>query len=175
MLRLRGQLPEPHLDPVAEAHSLDIRIHTGMIHFLGQRHLVGAAAGNKLVIFPQLIGELLQLVIIPHPRHRIQHKEAVVQKMRVNLGLELLQLRLLGQDLLLVHLIDERIQLFHHAVEPGVNILEFVILLVADNNAEIAVFDFAESLGQLDQRLVDIFIDVERIRNNYYQRNNRQD
>ncbi|MNP26560.1 hypothetical protein D3C76_1194200 [compost metagenome] len=94
--------------------------------------------------------------------------------MGINLGLELLQLRPLGENLLLVHLVDERVQLFHHGVEPGVNILEFVVLPMADDDAEVAVFDFAEGLGQLDQGLVNVFIDIERINHNHHQSDPRQ-
>ncbi|MNJ53387.1 hypothetical protein D3C77_487720 [compost metagenome] len=68
-----------------------------MIDLFSQQHLVRIAPRNELEIFPELICKLFQVVVITQARHRVENKKAVVQKMRVDLGLKLLQFGLMCQ------------------------------------------------------------------------------
>ncbi|MNH44832.1 hypothetical protein D3C79_1071100 [compost metagenome] len=65
--------------------------------------------------------------------------------MRVDLRLQLLQLRALAMNLLFVHFLDQRIQSADHSIELPIQVTEFKGRLVGDRNVHIASLHAAES------------------------------
>ncbi|MNY63926.1 hypothetical protein D3C86_2009570 [compost metagenome] len=78
-----------------------------MLHFLLNRDLIRPAAGNEFEVLAQVLAEVNNRIQIVQLRHVADGEEAVVQEMRVDLGLQLLQLRSLGTNLLLVYGLDQ--------------------------------------------------------------------
>lgn len=77
-----------------------------MLHFHFQRNDILIVPGNKLKIFADVETELVCLLLVLGLDEPAEHEEAVVQKMRINLRLQPLQLGALVTYLLFIILFD---------------------------------------------------------------------
>ena len=102
---------------MTEAHQLDAQIDHGVVVLFLKRQYVPALIGNIAEIIPQIAAELLRRFLILHFHQMAKQVEAVVKKMRVDLGLQVLHLRVLQKDGLLIVLFDQPGQLGGHSVE----------------------------------------------------------
>ncbi|MNP63180.1 hypothetical protein D3C76_1585480 [compost metagenome] len=89
LFHLQGYLSEVHLNTSGESQLLNFRIDSRMLHLLLQRNMICPVSGNEAEILAKHVRKLFNAIRISCSGEGIQNKEAVVQKMWINLGLKL--------------------------------------------------------------------------------------
>lgn len=95
-----------------------------MIDFILQRHDLLRHFGDIAIILAQVQAKLRNGGMTVRLRHAIHQIQRVEQKMRVNLKLQLLQLRLLRTNLLLIDLRRQILNMFNHVIEFGIDVIK---------------------------------------------------
>ncbi len=150
-----------YMNPSAETEFLDIDIVFGVGIFCCQRHQFLAVSGNILEIPGQSTGNCFRLFCIPAD-HVLQHEEAVVKEMGIDLCLQLFQLCFLQQHCLCIVLFDQCVQLVHHVIEALEHIVEVRILRCRCLYGKVSLLHLYKSHSQLGKRSVYHPIDAQQ-------------
>ena len=94
-----------------------------MIDFIPQRHDLLRHFGDIAVIVAQIEAQVGDGLVAVRLGNAINQVQGVIQKVGVDLHLQLFQLGFLGAILLLIHLACQLFDVLHHIVELGVNIV----------------------------------------------------
>ena len=95
-----------------------------------------------------MLRQLHRAVNILPPDAAAEDKEAVVQEVRVDLCLQLLELGPLGQVLLHIHLVDHLGQTILHGIEALIDVGELVRAVVVDVLGQLAALHPGEGVGE---------------------------
>ena len=144
-----GQRREIDPDPVAEPHRLDFGIDAGVVDFLRDIDFIGVVPGDVLEVLPELLGEAVGVFIVLSGDLPTEDEEAVVEEVRIDLRLQLLEFGPLGEDLLAVDLVDQDPEILDHPEEVVLQIAQFIGSSVGDRDVEVAALDPAEGADQV--------------------------
>ena len=114
-----------YLQPVSVTNLLNKHIVFNMLHFLLQRHHLSVVFSQTVPEdFSQFSTDITNDKYLLHRRDRADRLQGVIQKMRIDLQLQVLQLCLFIFQLLHITGFDQLIQFFQHTVK----------LLIQDSN-----------------------------------------
>ena len=101
-----------------------------------------------------MLRDLNGIVIIAALDSPAQNEKAVVQKMRIDLRLKLLELRPLRQTGLYINLIDQLYDPLLHPVEAIVELSEFILPFMPDIHGPVPGFQIGKCLQKNPDRTV---------------------
>ena len=145
---------ETHAKISAEAQLLNTDVCACVRDLAVHGHIRSCISCDILIIFREIFCELRDCITVAKLCHAMDVIEAVVEKMRVDLGLQLLQLRLLRGKLLYIGLVDCVLQMLDGMIEMCVQILKFVPPVVCDPHRKVSLFQHFKCLQQRADRFM---------------------
>ena len=153
-----GQRLHLCLNALAKADGLDIDIQLRVFVFLARGHDFPMGARGIKIELRQLFRHILYALIILQLRHGADIQQAVVQKMRVHLGMQLFEFHLLHQDLLAVVFVDQLADAPQHGGKSIGKQLELAGAHGRNIEREFAIAHLFAALRQLVHRPVDLAV-----------------
>ncbi|MNI71376.1 hypothetical protein D3C73_1272460 [compost metagenome] len=90
--------------------------------------------------------------VIAELSHTRNKREAIIEEMRIDLGLQLLQSGFPHMDFLHQHILNQLLRLLHHIVKPPGQEAEFILAFNPDADGIITLLQTLKSADQLPDR-----------------------